>query len=71
MEGASEAFSSMRSGWYGKQCCGSGSGIRIFSTLDPGSGMEKKSGSRSRMNIPDYFSHSLKTVVSIKNIKNV
>ncbi len=37
--------------------------------FDPGIRDGKKSGSRSGMNIPDYFSDSLKTVFRIKNIK--
>ncbi len=39
--------------------------IRIRNLFDPGSGMEKKSG--SGMNIPDNFSESLETVFRVKN----
>jgi hypothetical protein len=38
------------------QCCGSGSGIQCF--LTPGSGMGKKSESRSGMNNPDHISEN-------------
>jgi hypothetical protein len=34
----------------------------VFLTLDPGSGLGKKSGSRSGMSKPDYISESLETI---------
>jgi hypothetical protein len=39
--------------------------------LTPGAGIPIRHGkkSKSEMNIPDYFSKSLKTVFSVKNIK--
>jgi hypothetical protein len=49
-----------------KQCCGSGSGIRCLFSLNPGSGMGKKSRSGSGMNNPDHISESLKTIVWVK-----
>jgi hypothetical protein len=36
--------------------------------LTPGSGMGKKSGSGTGMDIPDHFSESLETVFRVKNI---
>jgi hypothetical protein len=50
--------------------CGSGSGIRRL--FDPGtvSGMGKKSGSGSGMNIQDYISESLETIfLGVKILK--
>ncbi len=45
------------------QSCGSGSGA--FLTLDPGSGLGKKSGSGSEMNNPDHISESLETIFRV------
>jgi hypothetical protein len=38
-----------------------------FLPLDPGSGMGKKSRSRSGMNIPDNFSESFVIIIGLKN----
>jgi hypothetical protein len=41
-------------------------GSGAFLTLDPGSGMGKKSRSGSEMNIPDHISESVKTIPILK-----
>ncbi len=52
-----------------KQCCRSESGIRDpvpFSSLDPGSGMGKKSRCGSGMNFPDHITENLETIFGSK-----
>ncbi len=44
-------------------------GSGAFLTLDPGSGMGKKSGSGSAMNIPDHVSEILETAFWVKILK--
>ncbi len=52
--------------WHiNNQCWGSGSGA----FLTPGSGMGRKSGSRSGMNNPDHISESLETIFWVKILK--
>jgi hypothetical protein len=44
-------------------------GSGAFLTLDPGSGMGKKSGSVSGMNNPDHISERLETIFWVKILK--
>ncbi len=42
-----------------------------FWSLDPGSGMDKKSGSGSGMNNPDHISKSLETIFGLKYVNSL